>query len=617
MPQSRNQRINNGNSTSAWFDRWADVCPLKDMFSNKDIARSGFSLDDSQKLKTQDRLQQWDVRPSIDLNLLKCPMCDLVLDSHDHLFFECAFSSQVWYKVRVLCGMDSIPPRFIDVSTFIIPMSKGKTAVSILSRLVVAATSYYIWLERNGRLFKKKTSSPDQIFDVILSMVRLKLVTFKFKKMSTQSCLLLDQWKIPSYCIVHDGSSNTNDKDADEVPDKGDDDVSQRNGQEKEGRASNKEKLTACAVKFGTLVNLPNGKRAIGTKWVFRNNKDEGGVVIRNKARLVAQCYTQEEGINYDEIFAPVARIYAQLQGRCVMDDISLDASGVNIRKEGIKFDAQKIPDEFYGGTHFLLRIASTIEGDGIFISQDKYVAEILKKFDFATVKTASTPMEPNKALVKDEEADSVMFIYTDQMNLLISRLSISVHIDYTLLNSVLPPVIARPAPPDARTPYRVPPDLHILYYTIWNAVKRIFRYLKGQPKLGLWYPRDSSFDLDSLFQDVVLIGAILTGNPTNWIERLSISLARRLISWQCKKQTIVANSTTEAEYVAAANCYGQCCSRVFKDGFDGCIELKMLFGPVLRVKHGKKLVSAARLALCCWAKVSTVRHRVSAARQT
>ncbi|GKB72912.1 putative ribonuclease H-like domain-containing protein [Tanacetum coccineum] len=60
-----------------------------------------------------------------------------------------------------------------------------------------------------------------------------------------------------------------------------------------------------------TLVDLPNGKRAIGTKWVFRNKKDEKGIVIRNKARLVAQGYTQEEGINYDEVFAPVARIEA------------------------------------------------------------------------------------------------------------------------------------------------------------------------------------------------------------------------------------------------------------------------------------------------------------------
>ncbi|GKF42160.1 putative ribonuclease H-like domain-containing protein, partial [Tanacetum coccineum] len=60
-----------------------------------------------------------------------------------------------------------------------------------------------------------------------------------------------------------------------------------------------------------TLVDLPKGKRAIGTKWVYQNKKDEIGIVLRNKARLVAHGYTQEEGINYDEVFAPVARIEA------------------------------------------------------------------------------------------------------------------------------------------------------------------------------------------------------------------------------------------------------------------------------------------------------------------
>ncbi|GKA79516.1 ribonuclease H-like domain-containing protein [Tanacetum coccineum] len=60
-----------------------------------------------------------------------------------------------------------------------------------------------------------------------------------------------------------------------------------------------------------TLVDLPLGKRAIGTKWVYRNKKDERGIVVRNKARLVAQGYTQEEEIDYDEVFAPVARIEA------------------------------------------------------------------------------------------------------------------------------------------------------------------------------------------------------------------------------------------------------------------------------------------------------------------
>ena len=86
------------------------------------------------------------------------------------------------------------------------------------------------------------------------------------------------------------------------------------------------------------------------------------------------------------------------------------------------------------------------------------------------------------------------------------------------------------------------------------NAVKKIFKYLKGQPHLGLWYPKESPFRLEA-FSDSDYAGA-------NMDRRSKIGgcqfLGRRLISWQCKKQTIVATSTTEAEYVTAANCCGQ-----------------------------------------------------------
>ncbi|GKC19312.1 putative ribonuclease H-like domain-containing protein, partial [Tanacetum coccineum] len=75
--------------------------------------------------------------------------------------------------------------------------------------------------------------------------------------------------------------------------------------------AMQEELLQFILQEVWTLVDLPNGKRTIGTKWVFRNKKDERGIVIKNKARLVAQGYIQEEGIDYDEFFAPVARIEA------------------------------------------------------------------------------------------------------------------------------------------------------------------------------------------------------------------------------------------------------------------------------------------------------------------
>ncbi|GKF68032.1 hypothetical protein Tco_0197711, partial [Tanacetum coccineum] len=86
------------------------------------------------------------------------------------------------------------------------------------------------------------------------------------------------------------------------------------------------------------------------------------------------------------------------------------------------------------------------------------------------------------------------------------------------------------------------------------NAVKRIFKYLKGKPNLGLWYPRESPLDLEA-FSDSDYGGSNLDRKSTTGGCQF---LGQRLISWKCKKQTIVATSTTEAEYVAAANCCGQ-----------------------------------------------------------
>ncbi|GJV93991.1 putative ribonuclease H-like domain-containing protein [Tanacetum coccineum] len=165
----------------------------------------------------------------------------------------------------------------------------------------------------------------------------------------------------------------------------------------------------------------------------------------------------------------------------------------------------------------------------------DKYVAEILKKFDFVSVKTASTPIETHKPLVKDEEASDV-----------------DVHLYRSMIGSLMYLTASRPDimfAVCACSRFQVTPKTSHL-----SAVKRIFRYLKGKPKLGLWYPRVSSFDLEA-YSDSDYAGANLDRKSTTGGCQF---LGRRLISWQCKKQTIVATSTTEAEYVAAANCCGQ-----------------------------------------------------------
>nr|GEZ05891.1 copia protein [Tanacetum cinerariifolium] len=166
-----------------------------------------------------------------------------------------------------------------------------------------------------------------------------------------------------------------------------------------------------------TLVDLPKDKWAIGTKWVFRNKKDERGIVIKNKPRLVAQGHTQEEGINYDEVFATVARIkairlflaYASFKDFVVYQMNVKSAFLYGKIEEEVYvcqtpgFEDLDFPDKVYKVEKAFYQLHQAPRA-----CQDKYVANILKKFDFSTIKTASTLIEPNKALVKDAEAEDV-----------------------------------------------------------------------------------------------------------------------------------------------------------------------------------------------------------------
>nr|GEU83018.1 hypothetical protein [Tanacetum cinerariifolium] len=320
--------------------------------------------------------------------------------------------------------------------------------------------------------------------------------------------------------------------------------------------------------------DLPKGNRAIGLKWVFRNKKDERGTVIRNKARLVAQGHTPEEGIDYDEVFALVARIEAgrlfltydsfmsfmvyqmdvksaflyetikeevyfceplgfedpnyldkvykvvkALYGlhqaprawyetlanyllengfqrgkidqtlfikkkkgdiflvQVFVDDIIFGSTNKELCKAFEKLMKDKFQISSMGEITFILRLQVKQKDDGIFISQDKYVAKILRKFSFTDVKSASTPIETEKLLLKDSDGEDV--------------------------------------------------DVHI------------YRY-----------PRVSPFNLVA-YSDSDYAGASLDRKSTTGRCQF---LGYRLISWQCKKQTVVATSLTKAEYVAAAS---------------------------------------------------------------
>nr|GEV33924.1 uncharacterized mitochondrial protein AtMg00810-like [Tanacetum cinerariifolium] len=179
---------------------------------------------------------------------------------------------------------------------------------------------------------------------------------------------------------------------------------------------------------------------------------------------------------------------------------------------------------------------------DGIFISQDKYVAEILRKFGLTDRKSASTPIDTEKPLLKDPDGEDVdvhicRSIYGSLAYLTSSRLDIMFAVC-------------------ACARFQVTPKSSHLH-----AVNRIFRYLKGKPHLGLWYPKDLPFNLVA-YSDSDYAGASLDRKSTTGGCQF---LGCRLISWQCKKKTVVATSSTEAEYVG--DLY-----RVVKDG---CMSAK------------------------------------------
>ncbi|GJV19968.1 putative ribonuclease H-like domain-containing protein [Tanacetum coccineum] len=265
--------------------------------------------------------------------------------------------------------------------------------------------------------------------------------------------------------------------------------------------AMQEELLQFKLQKVWILVDLPKGKRAIGTKWVYRNKKDEREIVVRNKARLVAQG---RNGFIWDAIKAlepgmrPCLPTYWKIDLEEVyVDDIIFGSTKKSLCDEFGGIMTIQIQDEFYGGTHFLLRIAT------------------------------STLIETNKALIKDEEAK-----YVD------------VNLYRSMIGSLMYLTTSRPDimfAVCACARFQVTPNTSHLH-----VVKRIFRYLKGQPKLGLWYPKDSPLDLEA-FSDSNYARASLDKKSTT---RGCQFLSKRLISWQCKKQTIFANSTTEAEYV-------------------------------------------------------------------
>ncbi|GJW16469.1 putative ribonuclease H-like domain-containing protein, partial [Tanacetum coccineum] len=280
--------------------------------------------------------------------------------------------------------------------------------------------------------------------------------------------------------------------------------------------------LNNLETTMNTLVDLPNGKRAIGTKWVFRNKKDERGIVVRNKARLVAQdgckeCLlygTIEEEVYVcqppgfedpqfpDKVYKVEKALYGLHQAprawyetlsTCLLENgfrrgLIDNTFFIKKSKGDILLVQVYVYDIIFGSTKKSL----CIEFEGLM--HKKFQMSSKGELTFFLVKTASTPIETNKALLKDKEVEDV-----------------DVHLYRSMIGSLMYLTASRP-------------DI-----------------------------MDLPFDLKA-FSDSDYAGASLNRKSTTGGYQF---LGKRLISWQYKKQTIVAKSTTKEEY-AATNCCGQ-----------------------------------------------------------
>ncbi|GJU46260.1 reverse transcriptase domain, reverse transcriptase zinc-binding domain protein [Tanacetum coccineum] len=149
-------------------------------------------------LKTQDMLRSWDLNGNIPVVL--CPLCESQPDSHEHLFFECVFLRQVWDSLKVLAGIPHATASISDIVDLLIPISKRRFTRFVIAKLVVAASTYFIWQERNWLLFKKQKRMTKQVIDCIKLAVQLKLILCCFRKFK-YGLAFIHLWKLPESFI--------------------------------------------------------------------------------------------------------------------------------------------------------------------------------------------------------------------------------------------------------------------------------------------------------------------------------------------------------------------------------------------------------------------------------
>nr|GEY39235.1 hypothetical protein [Tanacetum cinerariifolium] len=296
------------------------------------------------------------------------------------------------------------------------------------------------------------------------------------------------------------------------------------------------------------LVPQPDCVMTIALKWIYKVKLDEYGDVLKNKARLVAKGYRQEEGIDFEESFTPVASIEAirifitnaasrnmtvyQMDVKTAFLNGDLKEEVYVIQPKGFVdldhprhvyrlkkalYALKQAPRAWYDTlSRFLLDnnfskgLQVSQSPRGIFINQSKFALELLKKFGMDSCDSIDTPMVDRLKL--DEDLSGIP-------------------VDLTRFCSMAKPT-----------------KKHL------ETLKRVFRYLKGTINWGLWYPKDTAMALTA-YADADHVGCQDTRRSTSGSAQF---LGDKLVSWSSKKQQSTAISTTKAEYIAMSGCCAQ-----------------------------------------------------------
>ncbi|GJR68304.1 retrovirus-related pol polyprotein from transposon TNT 1-94 [Tanacetum coccineum] len=297
------------------------------------------------------------------------------------------------------------------------------------------------------------------------------------------------------------------------------------------------------------LVPQPRNMTIIGTKWVFRNKLDENSIVSRNKARILLAyaCALDFKLFQMDVksaflngfINEEITLFLLRRKGRgsfkliidqnIVRDDIIFGSTCQDMCDEFAKIMHDEFEMSMMGELNFFLGLQIKQMEDGIFFNQSKYIKEMLKKFGLEESKPMKTPMSSDTKLTKDEECESVDS--TKYRGMIGSLLYLTTSRPDIMFSVYL----------CARF-QEAPKTSHL------EVVKRIFRYIKGTTYLGLWYPKGTSIET-VVYADSDHAGDYVDRKSTSGIYTF---VGCCLTSWFSKKQTALAISTTEAEYVSA-----------------------------------------------------------------